>query len=112
MPRKRPRSSMPASCRRSSARACCAPRPRRWPRSRRLALCGETSRQQLGELRVLVVARDVERASAAPGPGLEVHAARSDEELRRELIVALHRLEELALVVVTQPHGVQVLARL
>src|SRR3954469_15412029 len=103
---------MPASCPRASGRAFCERRRPAWRRSPRLTLCGETSRDQLGELRVAVVAGDVERGAPAPSTLLEVHALAGDEELDRELIVALHRVEELAVVVVLESHGRQFLARL
>src|SRR5439155_9537583 len=86
MRRRKRRSSTRASCPCASARACYARRPPAWRRSPRSALCGETSREELGELGVAVVARDVERAAAGPGARVEVHAARSDEELHRQLV--------------------------
>ena len=89
VPRRRLRAGAPR------ARACCAPRPRRSPRSPRSTRCGETSRDQLGEARVAVVARDVERRAAAPGAPVQVDALAGDVELDGELIVALYRVEEL-----------------
>src|SRR3954467_9487961 len=100
METKKPRSSMPASSRCVWARGSCARKPRLSPPSPRSALCGETSSDQVGELRVAVVARDVERAAAHPGMRVQVHAAAGDEELGSELVVALYRLEVLALVVI------------
>src|SRR5258708_3994524 len=104
MHRRKRCSSTPASYLRGSARVCCAPKPQASRRSPRSALCGETSRDELGKLGVAVVARDVERGAAAPGPLGQVDALPGDEQRRRELIVALDRVEELAVVVVAQAH--------
>src|SRR3954470_10043069 len=100
MQRKKPRSSTPASCRYAWVLACYAPRPRVSRPSPRSALCGEISRNQLGEARIAVVARDVECRAPAPGALVQVDASRRDIELGGKLVVALHRIEELALIVV------------
>src|SRR5207248_2842141 len=111
-PRSRRRFSMPASSPRAWARASCAPKRRGWRRSPRSARCGETSREQICELRVAVVACDVDGVAPAPRVRAEVDAAAGDEELDRELVVALHGIEELPFVVVVQAHRRKVLARL
>src|SRR5438105_122319 len=99
------------SCPPGSARAYCGPGPRGARRSPRSVRWREISRDQLGDSGVAVVARDVERGAAAPGPLAQVDAPAGDEQLRRQLIVSLDGVEELAMVVIAQAHRGEVLAR-
>ena len=104
--------SRPASCRPRSDRGCCAPRPRRSPRSRRSTRCGATPEDELSERLVAVAPREIHRVAAPEIRRREVDAPAGDEKLRREGVVALYRVEELLGVVVGETQGIELLARL